>query len=290
MVSRLTALPLAFRVLTASCALGATACGAAGAAQVGDARDARRGQGSSDALVRLQETADAQSARIAELETRLALVEAEARGWRSQLEAAPKPAETVRIGERRREPTPEAFERVPLVKLHEPERAAPADVEPYALPTAPLGMSARIPVVPLPEERGAQATGASAGQPVDDATLRERYRTALRALQERRYDEARAGLLAVLDAHPEHPLSESASYWLGEVYYAERRYGEALRQFESLLALHAKGGKRADAMLKAGLCLRRLGDDARALRYFQQVREQFPSSEAARMASREGAS
>jgi tol-pal system protein YbgF len=177
-----------------------------------------------------------------------------------------------------------------LVRLHEPERAALADAEPYAVPSAPIGMSARIPVVPLPEERGAKTGEPLASLPADDATLRERYRTALRALQERNYDEARSGLTALLDLKPEHALAEGASYWLGEVYYAERRYGEALRQFESLLALHAKSGKRADAMLKAGLCLRRLGDDARAQRYFKQVREQFPSSEAARMASREGAS
>jgi len=292
-VSRLTALPVVFRVLTTSCVLAAAACGAAGPARPGathDARDAGEGRASSDALVRLQASADALSERIAELETRLALVEAEARGWRSQVEAAPKPVETVHIGERRHEPTPEPFERVPLVRLHEPEREAPTDVEPYSLPAAPLGMSARIPVVPLPEERGAKTGAPVAGQPLDDATLRERYRTALRALQERRYDEARVGLLALLDAKPDHPLAAGASYWLGEVYYAERRYGEALRQFESLLALHAQSSKRADAMLKAGLCLRRLGDDARAKRYFQQVREQFPTSEAARMASREGAS
>jgi len=244
-------------------------------------------------MLRLQATSDEQSARIAELETRLALLEAEARGWRAQVvHTAQKPVETVRIGEQRRERSPEPRERVPLVQLHEPERSAPSDMGPVVLPTAPAGMSARIPVVPLPEERGAKVAplpvpGAPA---LDDAALRERYRTALRALQDRRYDEARSGLAAVLDAQPEHPLAEGATYWLGEVHYAQRRYGDALRQFESLIALHAKSGKRADAMLKAGMCLRRLGDDERAKRYFEQVRQQYPSSEAARMASREGAS
>jgi tol-pal system protein YbgF len=279
------------RLLGASWALTAAACGATGASTGQAPADARAAQASPDPLVRLQASSDEQSARIAELETRLALVEAEARSWRSQVPTAPKPVETVRIGEQRREPAV-ARERVPLVQLHEPERRAPADAGPYVLPTAPAGMSTRIPVVPLPEERGAKLgpVPAPLAQPLDDAALREGYRAALRALQDRRYDEAQSGLSSLLAAHPEHPLAEGATYWLGEVHYAQRRYGEALRHFESLLALHAKSGKRADAMVKAGMCLRRLGDDERAKRYFEQVRQQFPSSEAARMASREGAS
>lgn len=290
MVSRPTVYSPILRVLTASCALGAAACGATNAGSAREAADARAAQAAPDPLLRLQASADEQSARIAELETRLALVEAEARSWREQVHTAPKPAETVRIGERRREPPPEARERVPLVQLHEPERSPEADARAYELPIAPSGMSARIPVVPLPEERGAKSAPPAVGEPLDDAALRERYRAALRALQERRYEEARTGLVTLLDAHPSHPLAEGATYWLGEIHYAERRYGDALRQFESLLALHAKSGKRPDAMLKAGLCLRRLGDDERAKRYFDQVRQQYPSSEAARMASREGAS
>jgi tol-pal system protein YbgF len=279
------------RVLGASCALGAAACGATGGSTTQAPVDARAAQASPDPLVRLQATSDEQSARIAELETRLALVEAEARGWRSQVPTAPKPVETVRIGEQRREPAAPR-ERVPLVQLHESERSAPADVGPYVLPTAPAGMSTRLPVVPLPEERSAKlgTLPAPGGPPLDDAALRAGYRAALRALQDRRYDEAQSGLASLLTAHPEHPLAEGATYWMGEVHYAQRRYGEALRQFESLLALHAKSSKRADAMVKAGMCLRRLGDDERAKRYFEQVRQQFPSSEAARMASREGAS
>lgn len=295
MVSRPTAFVPFLRVLGTSCALGAAACGATGSNTGQAPADARAAQSSPDPLLRLQATSDEQSARIAELETRLALVEAEARGWRSQVPTTQKPVETVRIGEQRRESaTPR--ERVPLVQLHEPERSAPADVGPYVLPTAPAGMSTRIPVVPLPEERGAKVgalpapLGQPPGQPLDDAALREGYRAALRALQDRRYDEAQSGLSSLLTAHPEHALAEGATYWLGEVHYAQRRYGEALRHFESLLALHAKSGKRADAMVKAGMCLRRLGDDERAKRYFEQVRQQFPSSEAARMASREGAS
>jgi tol-pal system protein YbgF len=279
-----------FRALMVSSALGAGACGASASQQVRGASDTRSPQDAARALVRLQETADAQSARIAELETRLALVEAEARGFREQAPAAQRPVETVRIGEDRRGPDARGGERVPVVRLHEQERRAPIDEGPVALPDVPLGVSARIPVVPLPEERSAKAAPTLTAASPDAAKLRDRYRVALRAVQERRYAEAKGALTALLDDRPGGALAEGASYWLGEVHYAERRYGEALRQFESLLALHPKGSKRADAMLKAGLCLRRLGDDERAKRYFHQVRQEHPTSEAARMASREGAS
>jgi tol-pal system protein YbgF len=85
-------------------------------------------------------------------------------------------------------------------------------------------------------------------------------------------------------------LSAGATYWRGEVYYAQRRYREALQEFETVVSRYAQNGKAADSLLKLGMCHQRLGDQTSAQRYFRQVIEQYPTSDAARIASREGSS
>jgi tol-pal system protein YbgF len=235
------------------------------------------------ALARLEQGADEQARHIAELETRLALLEQEARAWREN--AASKHAETIRIGPHRREPDfdPEPVQtNVPVVRLHE------AAAETLSMPPAPLGIAPKLPIVPLPEERA--KAGAKSTAPNPNADPLGSYRLAVRLVSERHWNEALDALNRFLEQHPSGSAVPNALYWRGEVYYALRRYDDALHEFQALLSRFPACGKAADSLLKVGMCHLRLGDQAMAQRYFQQVREQFPSSDAARIASREGSS
>jgi len=269
--------------------LGLCACGAA-SPRTPDAKVTA----ANDALARLERESQTQGTRVAELEARIALLEADARQFRDAAAAPKRSTETVRISAaHRREQDAPAEEDVPLVRLHEaePELAARIDL-PVALPQRPAGVEARLPVVPLPEQRADKlltaAGGAHAG--AGDGDARERYRVALRSVNERRFEQAGDDLSDFLDAYPAHALSDGATYWLGEVRYAQRRYAEALQQFKAVLQVFPASSKRAGSLLKAGLCQKHLGDDGSARRYFEQLREQFPNSDAARIASREGSS
>jgi tol-pal system protein YbgF len=243
-------------------------------------------------LVQLEERARAQEQRVRELEARIALLEQEARAARS---TPVKPTETVRIGARRREPDVahgEPAEARPVIRLHE-HREAP---EPLALPAPPPGVPTRLAVVPLPGE-AAKAMPATKTAPPRHVSAageagdpREDYRAALGLLRARNFEAALAAFEAFVARHPGHALTDNAVYWQGEAHYAERRYREALEQFESLVAHYPRSNKLADALLKIGLCHRRLGDGERAAQYFHRVREQYPNSDAARIASREGSS
>jgi tol-pal system protein YbgF len=263
--------------------------GCAGAAA--NSRASSRPAPAAPKLAQLEERAKAQEQRVRELESRIALLEQEARAAR----AAPvKPTETVRIGARRRGSVEQdaAPEPRTVIRLHE-EQQRP---EPLVLPTPPPGVATRLAVVPLPGE-GAKAMPSSKVTPLaagargdggDDP--REQYRAALRLLRAREFGAALAAFQEFLTRHPGHALSDNAVYWQGEAHYAERRYGDALEQFEAVIARYPRSNKLADALLKIGLCHRRLGDDGRAAKYFQRVREQYPNSDAARIASREGSS
>ncbi len=243
----------------------------------------------------LSAASEAQSQRIAELESRIALLEQEAR--RSKEPTRSK--ETVRIGERRPEVGGEdrleggesparsgrssknANESVAVIRLHE-GAALPApggEQTPWVLPTAPAGVATSLEVVPLP--------GGSERAELDPTA---RYREALSMIKARRFDEALAQLALFTRENPEHALTAQAIYWKGEAHYAARRYREALIELEAFIRRFPSSSKVPDALLKAGLCNRRLGQAALAERYFDQVRKEHPSSAAAQNAPREGSS
>jgi tol-pal system protein YbgF len=241
-------------------------------------------------LARLTKAFQEQSHHVAELETRLSLLETEAREGRERggsgsgnaPVATAKPSETVRISARHREEARAEADSgpVPVVRLHED---AAEFTEPLALPPPPPGMNAKLPIVPLPEDRAKAITASAA------ATPRDQYRNALRLVRERRWDEAERELDAFLQRFGTDDLAAGATYWRGEVYYAQRRYREALQEFQAVVSRFAPNDKAADSLLKLGMCHLRLGDQSSAQRYFKQVIEKYPTSDAARIASREGA-
>jgi tol-pal system protein YbgF len=234
-----------------------------------------------------------QARRIAELEARIALLEADARQTRDSTPL--RSGETIRIGATRSAPA-EAPAAVSLV-----EEAAPPTRTPTGKPTS-LRLYGRAPsaaisnreplpevpvvnetlsVVPLPEQR-AKAEAASPDRATSD------YRSALHLLQERRFDQALAAFSAFISANPTHALLHKAFYWRGEARYAQRQYTEALSEFDTLLTRFPQSDKAPDALLKMALCFRHLGAEDRAQASFRRLRATYPNSQAASIASREG--
>jgi tol-pal system protein YbgF len=230
-------------------------------------------------IVRLSDEHEAQSKRITELETRIALLEQEARSAKTDY----KPSATVRISKAVREAEkPEEERTTAVIRLHEEPPAERAQPEtPWVLPTAPAGVATRLEVMPMSGDRSAPA-------PSSDPV--KHYRDALAMIKERRYDEALAQLASITRMHPDHALAASAMYWKGEAHYAARRYREALIELEAFIKRHPGNAKVADALLKAGLCNKHLGQDALANGYFDRVRKEHPGSDAAQSAPREGSS
>jgi tol-pal system protein YbgF len=155
------------------------------------------------------------------------------------------------------------------------------------LPALPVELAQAVPRAEPPMEP-AQPTLAAPAESVDGATAD--YRAALELVHTRRLEQALAALTVFIERNPDHAYVEGARYWRGEVHYAQREYARALAEFEELIRLAPQGRKTADALLKIGLCHRRMGDLAQAHLFFQRVLRQFPDTEAARTASRQDAS
>ena len=261
-----------------------------------------------------------ESARIGELETRLAETSEEVHTLRSELADARARGESVRIGDPARSSDDEAapdFTEVasddevapepssgsrPVLRLY--GAPPPPEVSVLAGPPAPsileappMGAFGRLPVMltpgapdsvpaiplsPVVVAPEAEAT------PVDRAAVAE-YQAALAHVTAREWDLALVALGRFVADHPGHAYADNAMYWRGEVLYARRDYAAAITELTSMIERFPTGNKVPDALLRIGFAYQRLGESERARQIFRRVREQFPGTVAARTAPLEDA-
>jgi len=115
--------------------------------------------------------------------------------------------------------------------------------------------------------------------------VNEAYQQALELFNARNYHETIAVLSDLVDRFPNHPLSSNFEYWIGESYYCLNNYAAALETFEKVLSFE-KSHKLDDALIMAGLCYLRLGDNDKATQNFQELLNKYPDSEFADKAKR----
>lgn len=92
-----------------------------------------------------------------------------------------------------------------------------------------------------------------------EPSFEDRYNAAITLIQNTRYTEARATLKALNQEDDSHPLSSNILYWLGETYFVETRYKNAMSHFAKSALNHPDGAKYYDSLLKIALSLGNLG-------------------------------
>jgi len=215
--------------------------------------------------------AEETAAEVARLRARVESLEAEARDVKAKA-AAPAPA--------------------PAVPPVTPPPVAP--VTPPAAPApSPAGAQARTPVpsrppAPAPVRSALAQPRAERPRtpPARVASPEQTYAAALATLRIREHGQAVLDFLDFIAKHPDHPLVANAQYWIGEAYYAQRDFRQAMAEFSKVPRTAPGSAKAGDALLKIGLCQRRLRDEARARATWQRVVREFPRSEAAVKARR----
>ena len=125
-------------------------------------------------------------------------------------------------------------------------------------------------------------------QVVDEAPAAEpmsisSYEDALRAFNARRYDEAIAGLNAMLNQGVSKDLEDNCVYWIGEANFQKRKYAEALASFEKVMA-YKSSEKKGHAQYMMAQCHERLGDKAKAKAGYEKVVKEYPMSDIVRKA------
>ena len=153
-----------------------------------------------------------------------------------------------------------------------PQAAAPAPAPPAA-PGAPPAAA------PAPPAAAPAAPAMALG-----ATPDEVYKAALNDYTKGSYDLAINGFKTYLQLFPKTSLVGNAQYWLGESYYSQGKYPEAIREFEVVVKNHADSNKVPSAMLKQGYAYLELKETARGTAVLRELMNRFKNSREARLA------
>jgi tol-pal system protein YbgF len=96
--------------------------------------------------------------------------------------------------------------------------------------------------------------------------------------------KARDSFAKFLELFPRHELTANARYWLGETYYNEKKYDQAILEFQEVIKNFPGKEKVPAAMLKQGMAFKELGDLKSARYVFKKVIEDSPQTDEARLA------
>jgi tol-pal system protein YbgF len=119
----------------------------------------------------------------------------------------------------------------------------------------------------------------------DSADAEALYREALQLVQdEMNFSTAREKFITFVEKYPEHELAVNAMYWIGETLYGNKKYENAILQFQDVIQMFPQHSKIPAALLKQGLAFYELGDTRNAKIILQKVQDKYPTSPEAQKA------
>ena len=131
-----------------------------------------------------------------------------------------------------------------------PPVAALASPRVSVTPPAVFTPSLRPPASAAPPEPGNAARSAQSAEQL--------FSAAMANLRAREAGQAVLELTDLITRFPDHALASSAQLWIGEAYYQLRDYRQSLVEFKRVRDGYPKSLQVADALLKTGLCHRRI--------------------------------
>jgi tol-pal system protein YbgF len=132
--------------------------------------------------------------------------------------------------------------------------------------------------------RAADSTAAASGGGGGGGSPRAIYDAAYQDLTRGNHGLAILGFQEVLAKFPTSELADNAQYWIGESYYAQKDFKQALAEFQKTVQAYPQGDKVPAALYKTALCQQQLGDKGAARTTLQGLVDKYPQSEEARLA------
>jgi tol-pal system protein YbgF len=128
------------------------------------------------------------------------------------------------------------------------------------------------------------AVAAKAAKEEPSVGVEEHYGRAFELFRAGQYQAARADFSSFIEHNPETDLTDNAQFWLGECYYSEQKYTEAIAAYEKTMKKYPNSDKVSSAMLKQGMAFWELGDKTAAEILLKKVVKAYPNSSQAKIA------
>ncbi|HEY0832713.1 MAG TPA: tol-pal system protein YbgF [Azospirillum sp.] len=106
----------------------------------------------------------------------------------------------------------------------------------------------------------------------------KQYEHAFELLSKADYERSEKEFREFLTRNKSHTLAGNAQYWLGETYYVRNKFVEAASAFAEAIQKYPKGTKAPDSLLKLGMSLAQLKQNADACTAFGQLVTKFPNA------------
>ncbi len=112
----------------------------------------------------------------------------------------------------------------------------------------------------------------------------ELYSLGKQALDKDDFQGARKIFQELISQHPQSRTVDNAQFWLGETYYREKLYEQAILEYQTVIEKYPQGNKTRAALLKQGFSFFNIGDKANSRLILQELVNKYPDSEEAKIA------
>lgn len=120
--------------------------------------------------------------------------------------------------------------------------------------------------------------------PVATGNPMETYQAAYRDYQRSNFDLAIEGFRDFIETNPNSDLADNAAYWIGESLFSQKKYRDAIAQFDTVVTRYPRSDKVPGALLKKGYAYISVGERAQGVVQLQYVVHEHPSSPEAALA------
>jgi len=126
--------------------------------------------------------------------------------------------------------------------------------------------------------------GVAAKEPAKKQNKETMYAAAYQTFKDGHYDKSRTEFKNFLATYPNTEYAGNAQFWIGECYFFEKNYEQAILEYEKVAKNYPKGNKVPLALLKQGFSFLNLNDKISAKLILQKVIKDFPNTNQARTA------
>jgi len=135
-----------------------------------------------------------------------------------------------------------------------------------------------------PEGKPGQTQAQPPVPPASNVSPSEAYRMAYNDYLKGNYDLAIESFKLYRQQFGTSPLADNALYWIGECHFSQKKFEEAVDDFNEVILAYPDGDKVPAAYLKKGMSYMELGKKGEALAAFKLLISKYPLQEESKIA------